>query len=620
MDKRKLKEYIKKVPKAILYNGSERYVVTTENLDDILIIKIFFKGKKSELARSYELAWVHFYSKTERKYISYDLLGEFRTKWLTRKLYSLPHANFFSDYYEMDSKGIVDAVNKKEEEILHDKLMDKYVVNINEFKDFNKQVRKIPKEFNEWIEKEVIKGYALYDNKQKIVECTICGNTFNNSKTFRNSELICPKCRSTLKTLPKGHFRINDEGYCAFAQLCNTGLVVRYFQWRNSRASNGNQRKFVTEYRRDFIDSNNDIKSYVYSSYKLSGYIGFIPFENRMGRMGYYGYMEPYAGFTRNAKFWFKGRKHLKNSPYEYAILSKQYQTFLYQYFVEGNISEYFQDMRAYPALETMLKNGQYNLVNAALHGYPRIKKWEPSPAKALGLSRDLMLRIADNCDHQLLEAIQFLYKAKQSTSNEIIRFLRENPLMIGDLNKLTKYNFSKIISYINQNYKPDNIRDYIDYLDCCKRLNIKMNKSNLYPQNLIAAHNEVVSQIHIERNKSRDEQYQYIKETDLKKYEQLEINDLIIRLPKNISEIIAEGVIQHNCVGALYIDRILNRRSDILFVRKKDSPEEPYVTLEIFNDRIVQCRYRYNQMCGPEITDVVEEYLSLINEKKRVA
>lgn len=42
MDKRKLKEYIKKIPKAILYNGSERYVVTTENLDDILIIKIFF--------------------------------------------------------------------------------------------------------------------------------------------------------------------------------------------------------------------------------------------------------------------------------------------------------------------------------------------------------------------------------------------------------------------------------------------------------------------------------------------------------------------------------------------------------------------------------------------------
>ena len=82
MDKRKLKEYIKKIPKAILYNGSERYVVTTENLDDILIIKIFFKGKKSELARSYELAWVHFYSKTERKYISYDLLGEFQTNGL----------------------------------------------------------------------------------------------------------------------------------------------------------------------------------------------------------------------------------------------------------------------------------------------------------------------------------------------------------------------------------------------------------------------------------------------------------------------------------------------------------------------------------------------------------
>ena len=105
-----------------------------------------------------------------------------------------------------------------------------------------------------------------------------------------------------------------------------------------------------------------------------------------------------------------------------------------------------------------------------------------------------------------------------------------------------------------------------------------------------------------------------------MKKYEQLEINDLIIRLPKNVSEIIAEGVIQHNCVGALYIDRILNRRSDILFVRKKDSPEEPYVTLEVFDNKIVQCRYRYNELCGKEITDSVEEYLNIIRKKYNAA
>ena len=114
----------------------------------------------------------------------------------------------------------------------------------------------------------------------------------------------------------------------------------------------------------------------------------------------------------------------------------------------------------------------------------------------------------------------------------------------------------------------------------------------------------------------SKDEQYKELLKNHLNKYQEMEVKDFIIRLPKNIGEIIYEGLVQHNCVGNIYIDRILSRRSNILFVRKKESPDEPFVTLEVFNDRIVQCRYKYNKMCGPEITDIVEEYLSMINEK----
>ena len=71
MDKRILRKYISKLPNAILHNGNERYVVATEHLDDLLVIKIFFKKTMSSLSRAYSLGWVHFYSEKEKDYITY---------------------------------------------------------------------------------------------------------------------------------------------------------------------------------------------------------------------------------------------------------------------------------------------------------------------------------------------------------------------------------------------------------------------------------------------------------------------------------------------------------------------------------------------------------------------
>ena len=620
MDKKILRKYISTLPKAILHNGEDRYVVVTDYLDDILVIKIFYKRAISNLSRAYSLGWIHFYSEKEKDYITYDLTGKFKTCWLKKKLGEVTNDYFIKNFYETDEQGIVLKINEKEKNILADRLRRRYEVEIYKFKEFNKQVRKIPQKFFEWIEKDIIPGFGLYDNKRKFVRCTKCGTEFKLNKGVRGASIACPACNKKLKALPIGHYRIDHTGYCAFAQKCSYGLVIRYVEWFYKMSSSSGVVKNIIEYRRDYLNEKGEVKSYIFHTYKQSDYTGFIPAECYNRGMAYIWHSEPFLAFTTSADFWYECKRYLKKSYFKYHILDSQYRTDKYNEFITSDVTYYFNVFSKYPALETLFKNKQYGIIKAALMGYSRIKENEVVPAKALGLNRNLIVKLSNIDNPNVLEAVQYLYKEKQNITDEIINFLCRQSIRIGDLDKLIKYNFQKIIRYINNQGSPNRIIEYIDYLDCCRILGVKMTRNMLYPQNLLVAHNEAVTKINVEKNKIKDEQYKELLKNHLNKYQEMEVKDFIIRLPKNIGEIIYEGLVQHNCVGNIYIDRILSRRSNILFVRKKESPDEPFVTLEVFNDRIVQCRYKYNQMCGNEITDVVDEYLNLINEKEHAA
>lgn len=74
------------------------------------------------------------------------------------------------------------SVTKKEKEIIDKKRNDKYTKEINTFKEFNKQVPEVPKNFYKFINRKVMNGYALYNNKNHQAYCTTCQRKFNNIK------------------------------------------------------------------------------------------------------------------------------------------------------------------------------------------------------------------------------------------------------------------------------------------------------------------------------------------------------------------------------------------------------------------------------------------------------
>ena len=135
------------------------------------------------------------------------------------------------------------------------------------------------------------------------------------------------------------------------------------------------------------------------------------------------------------------------------------------------------------------------------------------------------------------------------------------------------------------------------------------------FPQNIMTAHNEVMAMYKAEAAKDKTPRYKKLYKELKEFYPRKTIQGLTFILPKSIPELTHEGEAQHNCVGRIYLTRILDRESVVLFVRKSDSPLVPYITLELdpVTKSIVQCRYKYNKPCGEDITAIVNKYVEII-------
>lgn len=77
-----------------------------------------------------------------------------------------------------------------------------------------------------------------------------------------------------------------------------------------------------------------------------------------------------------------------------------------------------------------------------------------------------------------------------------------------------------------------------------------------------------------IPKTKEKEIKYKKIKEESI--YKPLIINDLLIRLPESLEEIKIEGILQNNCVNG-YVNRILNKQTNVLFGRKVSRPDITY-------------------------------------------
>ena len=131
-------------------------------------------------------------------------------------------------------------------------------------------------------------------------------------------------------------------------------------------------------------------------------------------------------------------------------------------------------------------------------------------------------------------------------------------------------------------------IRELCDYADMMRQLS---NKYDKYPRHFLTTHKIAC------RNYDR-----------MKKEYECSFGEYVFIYPNSTQDIKDEAACQSNCVSS-YIDKVIDGYCHILFLRKKNSPKESLVTIEVRNDQIVQAKRRFNDDVTEEQKEVIDKF-----------
>ena len=86
------------------------------------------------------------------------------------------------------------------------------------------------------------------------------------------------------------------------------------------------------------------------------------------------------------------------------------------------------------------------------------------------------------------------------------------------------------------------------------------------------------------------------------------EFNGMRIVYPDTPEDIVAEGHALHHCVGG-YVDRVAQKKSRILFLRRCEDLSKPFYTVEVCNRRAVQVQGMQNAEMTPEVKRFMDRW-----------
>ena len=158
----------------------------------------------------------------------------------------------------------------------------------------------------------------------------------------------------------------------------------------------------------------------------------------------------------------------------------------------------------------------------------------------------------------------------------------------------------------------------YRDYLKAIDYLGLDFSDTkNLYPKDFRRMHdlraNQYASKKAAENKKAREKLSRDFKNKnqELRFLESTEGLYLIL-LPNTIKDLKHEGNKLHHCVGQMgYDSKVANGISIIAFVREKETPEKPFVTVEydIKKGKVVQCYGDHDSRPEQKVIDFVDEW-----------
>ena len=479
----------------------------------------------------------------------------------------------------------------------------------------------IPKDFEKWAFTDVVPQYMYYEYGKRIGLCTCCGKHHELKEQPKyGKEGTCPGCKRKVQYRTyKKKGRIHDWEYAALIQKIQGGYVLRFFVLnqlieQGTRSYGGMSEKIRITYNEQW----NRQAIYSYHRYKMT---------NKIRWCNGYEYLSAYGGrkeeercrlYPRNL------RKILKGSKLEYSGMPE---------FARTGIEFYQQDFidkaKEYAGIEKLIKAEFYNLTNSCISYGSRapIDLYQKRVKKVLGLTGEYYNLIRDKDptwrEYEVTEQCQDV--GIRATWEQIQRMSQYARNFAIYMRHSTPHKMLKYIEGLKSEgpcaMRNQEVNDYHDYLQLAAGLGYNLDDDwILYPKNLKERHDQLTEEqnerkVELEKE-SDDKKDRKLKRTIKRKgwtrYE-MEIEQLLIRLPECAHEIRKEGNAQHHCV-ATYMDRMVAGETCILFIRKKEEPDKSYYTVEVRDDEVIQVRGKYNVAPSED----VEEFMKIFKKNLR--
>ena len=477
--------------------------------------------------------------------------------------------------------------------------------------DFRQRCRELPEvpgSFIEWAEDLLPNAYIFYKRKGSwaTCRCSECGSMYairikpkSGEKDYKppvsGVRDKCLECGYVGEFKPIGRAR---PTYTIFVNAWlvqpfrEKGAVARSFLITKILSTAGKKRVLIDETARFFSLPAGDRTDYL----SMDGE-GWKPAK----RMQW--------GVICTKGILFKGNlDQLKGTDFEYSQLETWADG-------EAPVPAYMRAYRTMPYLEIFVKLGLDRLTGIAINRGAREMQdrygisWPArSPAALLGIDKEDIPMLAEKFGTTaLLRILQCKHKTGGRWTEDQIRALREMEPDTDTLAEVLEHSgvqkfINKIKGYVNKkSYRTADVshacREYLDYFRMARDVGYDMSSSiTLYPKDLLAMHDRMVEETNVRKQEARmktvNDKYRDIP----KRFRELRAKygysqgGLMIRPARDAAEIVQEGCRLHHCVGGdSYLSKHNEGRSAIMFIRRRNDPNTPYITVEIDGERLIQ-------------------------------
>ena len=502
------------------------------------------------------------------------------------------------------------------------------------------EIRDIPKAVKNWIDETVMKDsrYMFYDytgKKKTTARCSHCGKSIFIESPKRDQKVTCTECKKVCTAKPRKAYRnssgFRDHKIVAYLQpLKNGDFCVRMLSVEYSFIDSEIPIKIITEQQRRIMEfTNGSLRERSVYSHDPT-YAGGDWRREENIRYNRYNRYFIYPGTLNKI---FRNQPNFNKYHIDYSKIARLCNQINIEglYFSTNNI-EFLMNL-----VNNKLTQLAQSLIiccgrNGSLYQIEQFKINEGSLRKGCGITKDDLrhLKIINPDITELNMYFEYKETGRRIDTAELKDFLTiakamginsafmKKVLKHSSLKQFCKfvkrlesehYFSTKKYSWHNPYY--DFVSDYKDYLSYIALLEYDLKDKNvLYPKDFKKAHDDA-DKIITDNEFSKGELPQIARQFE--KYNKLfgyQTDKFIITPPTRHKDVKWEGRLLKHCV-ATYAQRIAKEETIILFIRRKEQPDEPYFTLNLNpqNYSIIQCRGFKNCGYPAEVKKFMDEW-----------